>query len=212
MAPPEGQAIWSSAAGRRDDMTFLESAGYVELIVDERTALVAAPWAEQRQVADETGAVTEEWRAEVSVGLKRELVRGDRGVISAQASAVWQSEPDAGCGEGGAELRLMGGMALSQASFLNIEAAGRTLEGGCSGSRAEITAGYRPGERWLALGQIYLDARREGEETVKAQLSLVHFDRKRRGVQVGLRARLDDGDPEPALVVSFWGPVDRRRS
>jgi hypothetical protein len=81
------------------------------------------------------------------------------------------SHPNEGCSEGGAELRWLGGRSFGQTSFVNVEAATRALEGGCEGQRLDLTAGYRPGENWLAMGQIFLDAPQDGEETVKAQLT-----------------------------------------
>jgi hypothetical protein len=55
------------------------------------------------------------------------------------------------------------------------------------------------------MGQVFLDAPREGEETVRAQLSLVRFGRSGRGIQLGLRARVNDGIDEPALMIGLWG-------
>jgi hypothetical protein len=52
---------------------------------------------------------------------------------------------------------------------------------------------------------VFYDAALRGDETVKAQISLVRFGHEGRGVQIGLRARIDEGLTEPALVVAFWG-------
>lgn len=94
---------------------------------------------------------------------------------------------------------------VGETGFVNIEVAARALEGGCEGERLDLTAGFRPSENWLAMGQLFFDAPREGDETVKAQLTLVSFTQSGRGIQVGLRARIDDGIEEPALVVALWG-------
>jgi hypothetical protein len=88
-----------------------------------------------------------------------------------------------------------------------VEAAGRALEGGCEGERLDITAGYHAGRNWLALGQIFFDAPQDGEESIKAELTFVRFTRRGRGFQIGVRARLDGEDAEPALVLGLWrGP------
>jgi len=46
---------------------------------------------------------------------------------------------------------------------------------------------------------------------VKAQLSLVHFDNHGRGIQLGIRNRIDGGEDELALVLSFWTEPGRAR-
>ncbi len=84
----------------------------------------------------------------------------------------------------------------------------RALEGGCGGERLDLTAGYRPNERWLAMGQVFMDAPRDGDESVKAQLTLVRFLDSGRGIQIGVRARIDDGAHEPAIVLALWGRPD----
>ena len=76
---------------------------------------------------------------------------------------------------------------------MNLEAATRALEGGCESERLDLTAGYRPNEDWLIMGQVFLDAPREGEDAVKAQFTVVRFGDEGRGLQFGLRTRLDDG-------------------
>ena len=58
---------------------------------------------------------------------------------------------------------------------------------------------------------MYVDGPRYGDETVKAQLSLVRFGDNGRGIQLGIRDRIDGGDPEPALVIGFWSEPRRPR-
>jgi hypothetical protein len=99
----------------------------------------------------------------------------------------------------------MGGRSFGATGFVNVEGATHVLEGGCEGERLDLTAGYRPRENWLAMAQLFLDAPRAGEETVRAQLTAVRFGRSGRGIQLGLRARLDGDDPEPTLVLGLWG-------
>lgn len=127
--------------------------------------------------------------------------------MAVQASAVWRAEPSRGCGEAGAELRVMGGMSFAQngRAFVNVEAAARLEDGGCWGQRFDITAGYRPRENWLAMAQLFTDAPREGENVLLGQATLVRFGAEGRGVQFGLRARVDGEALEPAFVLAFWG-------
>ena len=60
-------------------------------------------------------------------------------------------------------------------------------------------------QNWLAMGQVFLDAPREGDDTVRAQLTVVYFRRNGRGVQLGLRSRIDGGADEAAIVLGWWG-------
>lgn len=76
---------------------------------------------------------------------------------------------------------------------------------GCEGARFEVSAGYRPSENWLAMGQVFSDHPGDGRDTVKAQLTLVRFGESGRGLQLGVRVRIDGGEPEPTLVLGLWG-------
>jgi hypothetical protein len=202
IAPVDGQEIWSSLVGQRDDLYFYEGASYWEAPFNERTAVVASSWLEQNYETEDG------WRAEALIGAKRVVFRDEDAVMALQAGALWISDVSPGCGEGGAELRWLGGRSFGNGAFLNLEAATRALQGGCGGERVDITGGMRFAENWLALGQVFVDAPREGEETVKLQLSLVRFGENGRGIQLGLRARVDGEADEPALVLGFWGPAD----
>jgi hypothetical protein len=127
-------------------------------------------------------------------------------VVALQAGGLWISHPEgAGCEEGGGELRLLGGTSFGQGGFVNVEAATRALGGGCTGERLDLTVGYRPADDWMAMGQVFLDAPHRGEESVKAQLTLVRFGGDGGGLQVGVRARIDGGPQEAALVIGLWG-------
>jgi hypothetical protein len=205
IAPEGGQEIWTSVAGERAGLSFFESAGYLEAPLGPNDAIVAAPWVETNY------DTTDGWRAEATLSFKHALHRGEDSAMAIQAGALWMSHPNAGCSEGGVELRWLGGRNIGERSFLNLEAAARALEGGCAGARIELTAGYRPGERWLGMAQLFYDGPLDGDESVKAQLTLVRFSDRGRAIQIGVRARVDGEDPEPALIVSFWGrPGDRR--
>jgi len=203
IAPEGGQEIWTNVAGAREDLYFFESSAYLEAPLGESTSFVAAPWVEQSYDAPEG------WRAEAVVGVKRTIFRNADTVMALQAGALWISHPSRECDEGGAELRWLGGRSYDNGAFFNLEAATRALGGGCGSERADVTGGLRFAGNWLALGQVFFDAPHDGEETVKAQLSLVRFRENGRGIQLGLRVRVD-GAEEAALVLGFWGPVGDR--
>jgi hypothetical protein len=198
IAPEGGQEIISSAVGQRNEMNFYETSTYWEVPVGDENSLVIAPWLEQNY------DTIDGWRGEASVGLKHAFYRGENTVVAAQAGALWMSHPELGCSEGGAEVRVLGGMSFDNGAFLNAEVATRALSGGCGGERIDFTAGYRLRENWLGMAQVFVDAPRDGEDFVKVQLSLVRFGESGRGLQVGVRARVDGGE-EPALVLSWWG-------
>lgn len=201
VAPEGGQWISTTVLGQREDETFFsEGSIYYEAPVQTDTSLVFAPWVESNH------QVWEGWRAEATAGVKHAFYRDEENVMAIQAGALWVSNPDEGCDEGGAEVRFLGGRSLNEGrAFFNVEAAARALSGGCEGGRIDLTAGYRPSENWLAMGQVFLDSPVEGDDTLKAQLTVVSFGRSGRGIQIGVRARIDGGDPEPALVIGLWG-------
>ena len=199
IAPEGGQEIWTNSFSERDENNVvIETDLYWERPFGERTSFVATPWVETNYITPDG------WRAEAVVGLKHAIFRDDENVMAMQAGALWVSHPDPGCGEGGVEARWLGGRSFGRSSFVNVEAATRAMENGCGGERLDLTAGYRPGDNWLALGQVFVDARRDTEEAVKIQLSLVRFTERGYGLQLGLRARVDGGPQEPALVVGLW--------
>lgn len=190
--------------GERQDAPVYETSAYIEAPLSDRLSLVAAPWVEQNY------DTVEGWRGEATFAAKRTLRRTDDSAMALQLGALWLSDPGAGCDEGGVELRWLGGVSRFEgAAFFNAEAAARVLSGGCGGARLDLTAGYRPNRRWLGMAQLFYDAPSEREETLKAQLTLVHFRESGRGVQVGLRTRIDSGFTEPALVIAFWGRAGR---
>ncbi len=200
IAPEGGQEIWTNVAGVRSGMSYFESSGYLEAPVADDTSIVAAPWAEQNYDTQDG------WRGEATLGVKRTIFRGGDAVMALQAGALWMSHPsESDCGEGGVELRWLGGRSFDSGGFVNIEAAGRVLESGCEARRVDLTAGYRPTDNWLLMGQVFFDAPREAEESVKAQITFVRFGENGRGLQIGVRARVDGGEPEPALVIGLWG-------
>jgi len=73
----------------------------------------------------------------------------------------------------------------AEGAFVNFELATRGLDGGCERDRLDFTAGYRPNDDWLVMGQLFLDVPRDGDESVKAQFTLVRFSDSGRGIQIG---------------------------
>lgn len=199
VAPEGGQWITSTVLGQRENESFYsESSLYYEAPLRPDTSFVFAPWVEHEAI--------DGWRAEATIAAKHAFYRSDENVLAIQAGALWVSEPDEGCDEGGAEVRFLGGRSVGEGRmFFNVEAAARALSGGCEGGRIDLTAGYRPRENWLAMGQIFLDSPVEGDDTLKAQFTVVRFGRSGLGIQFGIRARIDGGAPEPAFVVGLWG-------
>jgi hypothetical protein len=200
IAPEGGQEILSSVAGEREGVSFYETSAYWEVPVREETSLIVSPWYEQNYDTEEG------WRAEAIVGVKQAVFRDEAFAVALSAAALWDSDPDPECSEGGAEIRAAIGSSLSEGRiFANVEMAGRTLEGGCASVRAEVSTGYRSGERWLTLGQVFLDHSSNDDDAIQGQVSLVRFSDSGSGVQVGVRARLDGAQDEFALVLGFWG-------
>jgi len=197
-APEEGQQILTTAVGVRDGYGVFESSAYWEAPVAPATSLLIAPWSEAAPDL-ESG-----WRGEAVVGVKRAVFRDDERVMALQGGLYWRSDPPADCGEGGVEARWLGGRSFGRSGFANLEVAGRALDEGCPSIRLNLSAGYRPRENWLAMGEIFYDAPREGDESLKIQLSLVRFGDDGGGIQVGFRSRLD-GNAETALVIGLWG-------
>lgn len=198
LAPEEGQEIITTTAGERDGYTTFESSAYWEAPISSDASLVIAPWSES--AADlESG-----WRGEAVVGVKHAVFRDDETVMAVQAGAFWRSDPPGDCGEGGIEARWLGGRSLGRGGFVNVEIAARVLDEGCPAGRANLSLGYRPQPNWLAMGEIFYETPREGSESLNVQVSLVRFGEDGRGMQVGLRTRLDGGG-ETALVLGMWG-------
>ena len=189
-------------AGERDGLSFFETSAYIEVPLGSETSIVAMPWVEQSYDSEDG------WRAEATASVKRALFREGPFVAAVQGGAFWDSHPAEGCEEGGGELRVLGGSSFTgfgNSGFVNVEAAARALRGGCQSERLDLTLGYAPAENWLAMGQVFVDAPHQREQTVKAQLTLVYFRPNGRGIQVGLRSRIDGGASEAALVIGWWG-------
>ncbi len=166
IAPEGGQHITTTAVGQRADETpYYEGATYYEAPVATDTSVVFAPWIESNHL------VSDGWRGEAVFGFKHAFYRTEERVMALQAGAPWVSNPDEGCSEGGAELRFLAVRSFAEGrAFANVEAGVRSLSGGCEGARVEVSAGYRPTDNWLAMGQVSMDSPVEGDESLKAQV------------------------------------------
>ena len=199
IAPEGGQEITTFTYGETEFGSVSESDYFREQPLGSRWALVLHPWVEYG--ADEFGETV---RAEAFAGLKRALHRGSRMATAVQAGVAWRSDPPDGCDEGGGEVRALAGASWTHA-FLNAEAAAQAFSGGCGRQRFEITGGFRPTQRWMALGQAFVEAGGAGDETIQLQASVVRFGADgRRGLQLGVRTRLEAEEASPLLVLGWW--------
>src|SRR5262249_1908180 len=142
-----------------------------------------------------------------TVGAKHALVHNNSGAMAVQASALWVSSPPDHCSEGGAELRWLGGLNVGANTFVNVEAAGRALEGGCTDGRVEFTVGAHPAQNWLALAEVFTDSPDWSDESTKVQLSLVRFNKHGRGIQLGVREALGGSHDGAEVVLALWSPA-----
>ena len=122
-----------------DEIAFLEGSIYYEQPIHERVSVVATPWVEQ---GADVGA--EGWRAEAGVGVKAAVLRDERNALAIQGSVVWNSWPNFGCAETGAELRLLAGRSFGESGFINAEYGRRVFEGDCGGERVDLTLWLPP--------------------------------------------------------------------
>lgn len=199
VAPEGGQEIWTSFFGEAENGdSYYETALYYERPLDPGTSLVVSPWV-MRDPLHEDG-----FRGEATLALKGVFHRSEDWVLAAQGGAAWVSDAEPGCGATGAELRLLAGRSFDNGSFFNAEIASRQMPGGCSGERLDLTVGARPAHNWLALGQVFVDAPSDGDEIVRAQVSLVRFRANGAGIQIGVRSRIDGGPAETAVMISLW--------
>jgi hypothetical protein len=199
MVGKDGQEIWSATDGVRAGAAFSETDAYWERALTPRFGVVIQPHVDVGGEYGDPG-----WRGEAVVSGKYQLYRGARGAIALQAGPTWTSEPARGCGEGGGEARALAGRGLANA-FINLEAAYRAQAGGCAHGRFDMTVGWKPTGQWLGLAQVFIDQDLKLGAVTKAQASIVRFSRNGKGLQIGIRVRLDrGGGDERALVVGWW--------
>ena len=194
----EDQTISTVTGGEGDDGHIYEASVYSEEPIGSDYALIGSQWIESAPLYGGRG-----YRAETTVFLKRKLDDEGRFVSALQGGIVWRSDL-IDCTRYGAELRYLAGMNLANGAFINAELAVRSFDGDCTAARIDLTAGYRPEDNWLALGQIFSDAPRGGEDSLKLQISAVRFAAEGWGVQFGLRAPVDGDEGPLMLVLGVW--------
>lgn len=181
-----------------------------------RVALVGEVWTQD-------GADGAAHRA--ALALKVRAHHGPRWAVAAQAGPLYGVDADGGCAGAGGEARVGVGRSFGVGLGRGVERsvgliAGRArrlrpgsmfgavefayrAQGGCAHALREATIGYELERKWLLLAQAFDDRNLHGTETVKVQISAVRF-RRTRGVQVGVRVRVDGADPEPAFIIGVW--------
>ncbi|MBU6373794.1 MAG: hypothetical protein KJS97_13790 [Alphaproteobacteria bacterium] len=179
--------------------------------------------AEQGFAGDRASVIVETWSRDASderrlrggVGLKLSLHRGPHWAVAVQGGGLFVDgaekgvpDPDSGgprCVGAGGEGRVMVGRAPRAAGrgpFVTVELASRA-QGGCASALVDATIGYEIEHKWILLAQAFQDRGLHGSETLNVQVSAVRL-RRMRGLQIGLRARLDGAEPEPAVIIGLW--------
>lgn len=198
----EDRSITTFGYSRDDEIGTIESDIYTEKTLTSRLALVGHTFYSEDGLGEE--------RDEADLGVKVLGYRTDRIALALQGGVTWRSETEPACPDVGGEIRgLAGRSSASGKTFLNGEAAYRYANG-CSHARYEVTAGWRPNDTWLALGQVFIDDDLRYGETIKAQASLVRFTTRGRGLQISARIQVQDGDViEPTIILGYWSAKRR---
>lgn len=206
VAPDGDRTIAGVAYTETEEASIVETELFIEAPLGARISVVANHWSETRTDFEGT-----ETRNESVVSLKYRLLSGDRSVVAAQSGVIWDSRAAGECGEWGADTRLLAGAATRSGRYFATAELGARVQGeDCIHSRYEFTLGAKPHRRILGLAQIFVDDDWRYGETVKAQASLVAFERSGRGVQLGVRVQFDGKDDiEPTLVLSYWSALRR---
>jgi hypothetical protein len=198
----ENQTISSIVYGDRDEGRFGEADLFYERRVAERGSVVAQS---HQDVASVYGA--EGWRGEALIGGKWAAWRTANGAVSLQTGATWTYEPAAACEGLGGEVRALAGRSWGRL-FVNAEGAYRIRGPGCDHGRFDLTAGWRPVDGWLLLGQGFIDRDLSlgegGRQTEKIQISAARLTRAGHGLQLGLRRGYGGARDEMALVLGLW--------
>lgn len=206
VAPDGDRTIAGAAYTETDEASIIETELFIEAPLGGRVSVVANHWSETASTFDGT-----ETRSESVVSGKYRVLSGDRSVVSLQSGVVWDSAASGGCGEWGGEGRVLAGAATKGGRyFASVEAGARIQGEDCVHARYELTLGAKPHRRVLGLAQVFVDDDLAYGETLKAQASLVVFERSGRGLQLGVRVRFDGNDViEPTIVLSYWSALRR---
>ncbi|KAF0180986.1 MAG: hypothetical protein IV086_17555 [Hyphomonadaceae bacterium] len=206
VAPNGDRTIVGAAYGETEEASTVETDLFIEAPLNSRISVVANHWSQTVTTFEGT-----ETGNESVLSGKYRLLRGDRSVVSVQGGVVWDSRASGECGEWGGEARLLVGAATrSGRVFVSGELGARTQGNDCVHARYDLTVGVKPHRRLLGLVQVFVDDDLIYGETLKAQASAVVFERNDRGVQLGVRMRLDAGEfIEPTILLSYWSALRR---
>ncbi len=184
----------------------------------ERGAPVEGDAYWERQFGDRFGAVARAYvvsrpdyaasfgqnAGQASVSAKWSLYEGAAGAAAMELGANYSSEADPVCSGWGGQLRALTGKGFGPA-FVSVEAAYLAQRPDCIHGKLDLAAGWRPDEKWLTMGQVFLDRRYGEGHVAKAQLLLVRLFGARTGFQLGVRSRIDNGGAgETALLLGLW--------
>lgn len=206
VAPDGDRTIVGAAYTETDEVSIVETELFIEAPLAARISVVANHWSQT--ATDFEGTNT---RNESVVSIKYRVMSGDRSVLAVQTGAVWDSRAAGDCGEWGGESRLLAGAATRGGRFFVSAEAGARVQGeDCVRARYDFTLGAKPHKRLLGLAQVFLDDDLRYGETLKAQASLVAFERGGRGLQLGVRVRIEEEEViEPTLLLSYWSALRR---
>ena len=206
VAPDGDRTIVGAAYGETEEASTVETDLFIEAPLNSRISVVASHWSQTVTTFDGT-----ETRNESVLSGKYRLLRGDRSVVSVQSGVVWDSRASGACGEWGGEARVLAGAATRGGRFFATGELGARSQGSdCIHARYDLTLGVKPHRRILGLAQVFVDDDLTYGESLKAQASVVAFERNGRGVQLGVRMRLDAGEfIEPTILLSYWSALRR---
>ena len=139
-----------------------ETAAYLEYGVTRRDTLVARlAWQDVRRLRGASFDQAQGLSAS-EIGWRREVWRGTRSVASLQLTALIPGQGENvsnqafGSGEMAAEVRALAGRSLGDHAFLEAQSAWRWRDGAyLDEARLDLTAGWRPSERWQILAQSF---------------------------------------------------------
>lgn len=206
VAPDGDRTIVGAAYTETDEFSIVETELFIEAPLGARVSVVANHWSQTTTDFDGTRT-----RNESVVSGKYRLLSGDRSVTSVQSGVIWDSAASGECGEWGGDARLLAGAATKGGRYFASAELGARVQGNeCVHARYELTLGAKPYRRLLSLAQIFVDDDLTYGETLKAQASLVAFERSGRGLQLGVRVQFDGDDfIEPTVLLSYWSALRR---
>lgn len=156
---PNGQRL--ALPAERTDRTISLFAEYG--LTDRITLQLKTDWQRGRDAF-----VDYEGRGPLEIGARWQAYRDEKTAVALYAGYAFKGEgrnagyEDPGIGEGDAELRLLAGRSFApkgrwapEKTFVTVEVARRFRSGLSDETRAEITVGGEPSDKWLFLSQLY---------------------------------------------------------